>query len=223
MNQDKYISFIQSPRGRALLNTIRHAEGTGGDKGYQTIFGYDYFDDFSKHPDVVNRSGGYASAAAGAYQFMPNTWGMAQKALNLSDFGPRNQDIAASYLIDRRYPISKIMEGASLQDVLPALAPEWASLPTKEGKSFYNQPVKSLKELQKVYDTELGNPETIVFPSNYQEKPTVKKTSPSTNKFLRNFLMNAITTNNSMMPGMPITPMLPNLLQGFDPLRFLSR
>lgn len=223
MNQDKYVTFIQSPRGRALLNTIRHAEGTEGDKGYQTIFGYDYFDDFSKHPDVVNRSGGYASAAAGAYQFMPNTWGMAQKALNLSDFGPRNQDIAASYLIDRRYPISKIMEGAPLQDVLPALAPEWASLPTKEGKSFYNQPVKSLEKLQKVYDTELGNSETIVFPSNYQEKPTAKKTSPSTNKFLRNFLMNAITTNNPMMPGIPITPMVPNLLQGFDPLRFLSR
>ena len=63
MNQDKYVTFIQSPRGRALLNTIRYAEGTKGDKGYQTIFGYDYFDDFSKHPNVVNRSGGYSSAA----------------------------------------------------------------------------------------------------------------------------------------------------------------
>ncbi len=227
MSQDKYITFIQSPRGRALLNTIRHAEGTKGDKGYQTIFGYDYFNDFSKHPNIVNRSSGYASAAAGAYQFMPNTWGMAQKALNLSDFGPRNQDIAASYLIDRRYPISKIMEGASLQDVLPALAPEWASLPTREGKSFYDQPVKSFEELQKVYDTELGNPQTTVSPSNYQTKPqakpTAKKTSLSPNKFLRNFLMNAINENNLMRPVMPITPMIPNFLQDFNPLRFLSR
>lgn len=152
MTPNKYTEFISSPQGRAYLNTIRYAEGTAGPKGYNTIFGYDYFDDFSKHPNVVNRSGGYASAAAGAYQFMPNTWGMAQKALNLSDFGPKNQDLAAAYLIDQRYPIEKIMQGdAVFEQVIPTLAPEWASLPTKEGVSYYNQPVRSMDSLKNTY------------------------------------------------------------------------
>ena len=56
-----------TPERRALLNTIRYAEGTwknGEDKGYKVLYGGGEFKDLSRHPDrvVVKR---YASAAAG--------------------------------------------------------------------------------------------------------------------------------------------------------------
>ena len=65
-----------TPERRALLNTIRYAEGTwtnGEDKGYRTLYGGGQFQDLSRHPErvVVKR---YSSAAAGAYQFLPTTW-----------------------------------------------------------------------------------------------------------------------------------------------------
>jgi len=41
-------------------------------------------------------------------------------------------------------------EGFS-QRVSSALAPEWASLPTESGESYYGQPVKKLADLQKVF------------------------------------------------------------------------
>ena len=58
-----------TPERRALLNTIRFAEGTwkdGEDKGYRIIYGGGQFQDLSRHPErvIVKR---YTSAAAGAY------------------------------------------------------------------------------------------------------------------------------------------------------------
>ena len=41
--------------------------------------------------------------------------------------------------------------GRRLPEFVAALAPEWASLPTREGRSYYGQPVKSYSELQKTY------------------------------------------------------------------------
>ena len=65
-----------TPERRALLNTIRYAEGTwkdGEDKGYRIMYGGGQFQDLSRHPErvIVKR---YTSAAAGAYQFLPKTW-----------------------------------------------------------------------------------------------------------------------------------------------------
>ena len=55
-----------TPKRRALLNTIRYAEGTwkdGEDKGYRIMYGGGQFQDLSRHPErvVVKR---YTSAAA---------------------------------------------------------------------------------------------------------------------------------------------------------------
>merc|ERR1712097_197691 len=96
--------YEMTPERRALLNTIRYAEGTwkdGEDKGYQIMYGGGQFQDLSRHPErvIVKR---YTSAAAGAYQFLPKTWAMASRKLDLLDFGPRNQDQAALFLIERR-------------------------------------------------------------------------------------------------------------------------
>jgi hypothetical protein len=41
-------------------------------------------------------------------------------------------------------------------DVLHRLAPEWASLPTRAGVSYYRQPVKAHAELYRFYDQEVA-------------------------------------------------------------------
>ena len=152
--RQRYEELLQRPQIRSLLNTIRYAEGTPGDSGYRTMFGGSKFD-VSKgwqHPDKVIRSGGYASAAAGAYQYLPGTWQGAAKALALPDFSPKSQDLGALYLIDRRGALDPFLKGEKFGTVINKLAPEWASLPTSGGGSYYGQPSKPLGDLYNYYE-----------------------------------------------------------------------
>ena len=146
-----------TPERRALLNTIRYAEGTwkdGEDKGYRIIYGGGQFQDLSRHPErvVVKR---YTSAAAGAYQFLPKTWKGVAKELRLASFEPRNQDQAALHLVKRRGALGDIDRQGLTKDAMAKLAPEWASFPTKAGRSAYGQPVKSHQELASFYSNNL--------------------------------------------------------------------
>jgi len=146
--------FAITPERRALLNTIRYAEGTwkeGTDLGYRVMFGGGLMPSLERHPDRVNYTPGYASAAAGAYQFMPATWGLVTRAMNLVGFGPQVQDQAALYLIARRGALPLADRGELNAELAALLAPEWASFPTLRGSSYYGQPVKRLEELQRFY------------------------------------------------------------------------
>jgi muramidase (phage lysozyme) len=133
------------PKMRALLDAVRYAEGTAGPQGYQTMFGGGTFSDMSRHPDKVVRTSGYASAAAGAYQFMPDTW----KSVGGGPMTPERQDMAAMKLMQRRgVDIKKVAERGATAEDIHRLAPEWASLPKDaSGKSYYGQPVKKLDEI----------------------------------------------------------------------------
>ena len=146
-----------TPERRALLNTIRYAEGTwkdGEDKGYRIMYGGGQFQDLSRHPErvVVKR---YTSAAAGAYQFLPKTWNGVAKELKLASFEPRHQDQAALHLVERRGALADIDQQGLTKDAMAKLAPEWASFPTKAGRSAYGQPVKSHQELASFYSSNL--------------------------------------------------------------------
>ena len=146
-----------TPKRRALLNTIRYAEGTwkdGEDKGYRIMYGGGQFQDLSRHPErvVVKR---YSSAAAGAYQFLPKTWKGVAKELRLASFEPRHQDQAALHLVERRGALADIDRQGLTKDAMAKLAPEWASFPTKAGRSAYGQPVKSHQELASFYSSNL--------------------------------------------------------------------
>jgi muramidase (phage lysozyme) len=147
--------FRKTPAGQKLLQTIRFAEGTAGPKGYQTMFGGGTFSNMSRHPDKVVRSGGYSSAAAGAYQFLPGTWQSQASRLGLKGFSPEEQDIAALGLARNRLMdiggLATVQKEGLSQRVASALSPEWASFPTESGKSYYGQPVKKLSDLQKIY------------------------------------------------------------------------
>ena len=146
-----------TPERRALLNSIRYAEGTwkdGKDLGYKTLYGGGQFADLSRHPDrvVVKR---YASAAAGAYQFLPSTWRIVATELQLTSFAPKHQDLAALRLIERRGALEEVDSNGLPKTAMHRLAPEWASFPTHAGSSAYGQPVKSHAELAKFYSDNL--------------------------------------------------------------------
>ena len=150
--------FPVTPQRQALLNTIRYAEGTWkqGEDGYRVLFGGSLFRDFRRHPDKVVHRWPYSSAAAGAYQFLPATWRMAKKALQLRDFSPRSQDQAALYLVQRRKALRLADRGVFTRELAAKLAPEWASFPTLANRSYYGQPVRSFRNLKPFYDVQLA-------------------------------------------------------------------
>ena len=146
-----------TPQRRALLNTIRYAEGTwkeGEDQGYRILYGGGQFKDLSRHPETVVKKR-YTSAAAGAYQFLPTTWKGVAKELNLNSFEPRHQDQAALHLVKRRGALQEIDRSGLTHKAMAQLAAEWASFPTWSGRSAYGQPVKSHQELARFYSSNL--------------------------------------------------------------------
>ncbi len=154
--------YRMTPERRALLNTIRFAEGTwtnGRGDGYRMLYGGGQFKDMARHPDFVVTSG-YSSAAAGAYQFLPATWNEAALRLRLPDFQPASQDQAALYLMEKRGALAQFDRKGFSHDVLALLAQEWASLPTLHGASYYGQPVKGVEELRRFYSQDLARQRT---------------------------------------------------------------
>ena len=152
-------TFALTPERRALLNTIRFAEGTwanGHEVGYRILFGGGQFHSFDRHPDRVIYSSRYASAAAGAYQFMPFTWAMVSRAMGLNGFHPEAQDQAAVFLIQRRGALPLADRGEMTPELAALLSPEWASFPTLAGNSYYGQPVKRFEDLRRFYEGELA-------------------------------------------------------------------
>lgn len=148
---------------QAFLQMIRHSEGTAAPDGYNYIFGSSpkntlRFTDFSHHPDMHQPFRGGFSSAAGAYQFLYDTWEAIQKKYNLPDFSPANQDIACVELISQKNVLQKLMNG-DFYTALKACSNIWASLP---GNS-YNQPIHAQ---QKYPDWYVQNGGTIASDNN---------------------------------------------------------
>lgn len=141
--------LLQDPRVRALLDTVAYAEGTGD--RYNITFGHHEFSDMSRHPNRVVTEGGYSSTAAGRYQFLSRTWDGVADRLGLTDFSPQSQDLAAVQLMKDRGMIEPLLNG-DFEGAIRAGAPEWASLPTANGTSYYGQPVRDISNLRNVYD-----------------------------------------------------------------------
>lgn len=135
---------------RAFLTMIRAGEGTADAGGYNRLFGGNRFDSFADHPrlKITRTMGGKAitSSAAGAYQFLVGTWDECAAALDLTDFSPPSQDLAAVYLIRRRGALADVIAGR-FNDAVRKCAKEWASLPG----SPYGQPVKTLAQAKQTY------------------------------------------------------------------------
>lgn len=187
--REDYIRYTQSPEWKALADTLSYAEGTNGANGYFTQFGGGKFTSKNgEHPDTVIDGGKYKSAAAGRYQFMPRTWSGASTALGGLDIRkPGDQDAAAAYLARNRLMqlggLSALQKGFTAQ-VSDALSPEWASLPTKAGVSYYGQPVKKFDDLQAKYNEALKKYQSGSQLDNTQlaqaTAPTSEATAPQT-------------------------------------------
>nr|WP_115094033.1 glycoside hydrolase family 104 protein [Synechococcus sp. UW106] len=153
------IPYVITPERRAMLNTIRFAEGTwkgGLDVGYRVMFGGGLMPSLDRHPNRVIYSSRYSSAAAGAYQFMPFTWNLVQRSIGVRGFGPEAQDQGALFLIQRRKALVLTDSGVLSPTLAAKLAPEWASFPTLAGRSYYGQPVKKYSRLRSFYDVNLA-------------------------------------------------------------------
>jgi muramidase (phage lysozyme) len=138
---------------RGLQSAIGGAEGAG----YNTMFGGGTFKSYNQHPNQVVNSGGYSSAAAGKYQFLPGTWNRLQQDLKLPDFSPGSQDTAmVAKVRERLMPVGGLAALSNAGTLTPGLqaqlAPEWASFPTASGRSYYGQPVKSANQIQQWFD-----------------------------------------------------------------------
>jgi len=152
------LPFAITPERRALLDTIRYAEGTwrgGRPEGYRVIYGGSLCSSLRRHPEESIRRH-YTSAAAGAYQFLPSTWKAVAKTLKLTNFEAPSQDMAALYLVQRRGVLANLDRHGLNATNLAALAKEWASLPNRRGASHYGQPVKSSRELISFYNASLA-------------------------------------------------------------------
>ncbi len=129
---------------------ILHAEGTGKYKDpHGTAFSGAQFDNSKPHPGTVygSKTSKYRSAAHGFAQFMPETW--ARIMGGNVPMTEKNQNIAFARLAAARGV--DIKTAPLTPENLAKLSPEWASLPTLAGKSYYGQPVKSYKELLSVF------------------------------------------------------------------------
>lgn len=147
-----------STQRQAFLDMIAFAEGTdqspgnNARTGYDIIFTFDRFTDFSDHPRRLRCSGSLCSDAAGRYQFLSTTWDFCQQLLNLPDFSPASQERAAIFLIKNRGSLDEVdagdIEGA-LEDPATGngVSFEWASLPPGQ----YGQPIKTLAQVKNAF------------------------------------------------------------------------
>lgn len=154
LKQEENRKLLSNPRVKAMLNTIAYAEGAD----YNTRVGGSTFMDLSKKPGKKTyiKSIGNYSTAEGRYQFLNSTWDSVAKDLGLKDFSPQSQDLAAIELIKRRGAMGDVLSG-DLGTAVSKLNKEWASLPTKSGRSAYSrQNARSMASLKDVFEGNSG-------------------------------------------------------------------
>ena len=157
-----------SKNAKALLNTIRWAEGTLKPDGYNTWFGGRSDMDLTSMTinEVVAEQkrrlssgeatyGKYTSAAVGAYQMMePEAFAAAAGLTGDSKFTPENQDkmAIAGYMMGQARMSAEEIDAPISRAQIAKMAPVWASLPMMNGQSRYGQPVKRYEDLVAVYE-----------------------------------------------------------------------
>ncbi|QKJ57268.1 glycoside hydrolase family 24 protein [Serratia fonticola] len=155
LNSDyaKLNALVDDPNARGVLDLISKSEGTfskpGG--GYNTMFGGSQFMGFNhprvRHPFKQTDGTWNVTTAAGRYQFLGKTWDDSAEKLGLTDFSPRNQDIAALHRIMERGRLDNVLNG-DIEKAIAGLGGEWASLPS----SKYSQPKHDMATIRGMYN-----------------------------------------------------------------------
>lgn len=131
---------------RAFLLMIQFAEGTIGSQAYSMLYGGSFFSGFNQHPNRAISRWGITSTAAGAYQFLYKTWSYLQQKLNLPDFSPKSQDLAAIELIREKAALVDVYAGR-IFEAISKCRKVWASFPG----AGYGQTEKSRTILLQAY------------------------------------------------------------------------
>ena len=161
-NLQSVVTPNAGPGWGPLGNTLKFIEGTwdNGTPVYNRGFGGATIGSLKQHPNTVFQG---VSAAAGAYQFMPDTWKRVSEALGLPDFGPQSQEMAGRQLVKWRGvdPDTAFRTKEEARLGFFKLAPEWAGIPTASGRSFYegvgpNKATKTMEEILDFYESQLG-------------------------------------------------------------------
>ena len=138
--------FTITPARRAMLKMINWAEGS---PGYDQLFSYVPFNNNGPHPNIKIPFGTTYSSAAGAYQFLYNTWQEVIKKLGIADLmSVENQDQAALQKIQDRGALNDVDTG-NISSAINKLSWEWASLPPAR---YGGQSARSLSELLTKYN-----------------------------------------------------------------------
>lgn len=146
-NRAAFLAMIgQSEVGQALINET--------DGGYNVLVGSTAsnpmtFDDYSTHPDILNRA--MDSTAAGLYQINYPTFQTVSRQTGLTDFSPSTQDAMAIQLITNKGALSDVDAGDFASAVSKCSA-VWASLPG----NTYGQPTNALAKLQTWFENAGG-------------------------------------------------------------------
>lgn len=143
------------PAVRAFLDTIALAELGRANALSSVSYIMMYpsgktFKGFDHHPGVVNcaQLGGreICSSAAGRYMFLEKIWKKIAHRLDLHDFSPLNQDIAAIYLLYEKKALEDIQK-RNLKAAIAKVNTIWSSLPG----SPHKQPVRKYKKLEEFF------------------------------------------------------------------------
>lgn len=169
--------LLTNPNVRRALDMIAYSEGTAdaGDNGYNIAFGGSAFESYADHPrqsrQFRQRDGrANRTTAAGRYQFLKGTWDDVAKKLNLPDFSPTSQDLAAIELIRRRGALQNVLDG-DFEGAIAKLGNEWASLPS--APDSYQQPKRSLQDVLTMGGAARASNTGPIFPSTEQGTPTI--------------------------------------------------
>jgi len=123
---------------RKFLMLITFTEGTDRQKTpYNELFGFQNFESYAKHPEIIVKTPNYSSSAAGRYQILKAT----AKMLKMKDFTPESQDLAAIQLIKNAKAYEDVVNG-NWEKAINKTNKIWASLPG----SPYGQPTKKMSD-----------------------------------------------------------------------------
>ncbi|MBN2267435.1 MAG: glycoside hydrolase family 104 protein [Candidatus Babeliaceae bacterium] len=131
--------LIESAELQTFLAMISFAEGTykNGVASYSSFFWTPrhkapYMTSFAQHPCEVRkgRAGNheFRSTAAGRYMILCRIWEQIARKMRLTDFGPLNQDLAATYLIYEHGALGDVLN-LRIREAIKKLRPVWASFP----------------------------------------------------------------------------------------------
>lgn len=146
-NRAAFLAMIgQSEVGQALINET--------DSGYNVLVGSTpgnpmTFDDYSTHPDILNRA--MDSTAAGLYQINYPTFQTVSRQTGLTDFSPETQDAMAIQLITNKGALADVDAG-NFASAVAKCSGVWASLPG----NTYGQPTNALAKLQTWFENAGG-------------------------------------------------------------------